>query len=402
MLLNVIDGRIGRTTILKVKCRLDTEGPSAIQGRESDLEQLVGNTLADQVADIAAERNRPDTNALKSAKRCETFGFTVAKRLAIIQACIWEEQKDEARLFDLDFLIEPSNLLQSQSDADMRTTLVDNGHRLYRKGKGFSCDNCKTYRSIRNFSFWANASCKPRPPASLLVRSRLKERARLSSAQPATKDTASHQPSKKARVNSSVFDDPEVGAISEEGEDDLFYSQSERPESSSLVAPERQEVSVPFRGKRLHKKSKPADTVYYNIRPRGSRAEHNARKRANYGVLRANERHTKHIKATAIRTMINSTNIINGSIDRQGLDGIDERYNWGFANAIHVSHLLRVVNSSNEAFFCTRCGYYNDGGALKALKKPCPGKVDGERAHLHRLLTRGQLPKDGTRLEHGR
>ena len=89
ILYKIIDGRTGTTTIYKVKSHLDEKGPRAIKDKLISFDHLVGNTLADEVAEAAANRARPEANAIKSARCCESWGFSIAERLAIIQADIW-------------------------------------------------------------------------------------------------------------------------------------------------------------------------------------------------------------------------------------------------------------------------------------------------------------------------
>ena len=90
-------------------------------------------------------------------------------------------------------------------------------------------------------------------------------------------------------------------------------------------------------------------------------------------------------------------------MEREGIaTDTNDMYDWDFAKQIHSTHELRSILSSSEAFFCARCGYYNDGGQLITLRKPCPGFVASERKHLHKLLSNGQVPRLGTKLGCGR
>ena len=78
----IIDCRGGRTNIFKVKSHLEDEGPSAIRLNKITFVDLVGNALADAVAEEAAARIQPDQNQISSANWCDKIGVIVAKRQA--------------------------------------------------------------------------------------------------------------------------------------------------------------------------------------------------------------------------------------------------------------------------------------------------------------------------------
>ena len=107
--------------------------------------------------------------------------------------------------------------------------------------------------------------------------------------------------------------------------------------------------------------------------------------------------------ASASSTIANNIGIVNERANQNGNScDAEEMYDWDFAKQINAIHVIQSVRSNSEAFFCAKCGYYNDGGQLRALRRPCPSFVASERKHLHKLLLHGQVPKQGTKLGCGR
>ena len=124
------------------------------------------------MAEAAANRARPEANAIKSARCCESWGFSIAKRLTIIQADMWEKEAELGAIFELDFLAEPDSTTQAQTTIDLVDSLSQAGHRLVRVKRGFQCLNCRAIRALKNFSHWSRNPCKPRPPANLIIQQR--------------------------------------------------------------------------------------------------------------------------------------------------------------------------------------------------------------------------------------
>ena len=89
ILFHLIDERSGVADVIKVKSHLEDEGPSVIKQNKIGFHQRLANSLADVVAEEAAERLLPDLNLERKAKKAERVGIGVAKRLALVQADIW-------------------------------------------------------------------------------------------------------------------------------------------------------------------------------------------------------------------------------------------------------------------------------------------------------------------------
>ena len=72
--------------MFKVKSHLDKIGAVAITDGRIRIDRLLGNALADTVADAAAIVLEPCLNTVSTAKWCDRIGFSVAKRIAVCQA----------------------------------------------------------------------------------------------------------------------------------------------------------------------------------------------------------------------------------------------------------------------------------------------------------------------------
>ncbi len=467
----ISDARNGRTHIYKIKSHLDKVGPAAVQKQLIRFDRLVGNTLADEVAEATALRIQPDMNAHSKASWCEQIGFSVAKRLAIIQADVWGCDANAGDIYELDFLEDLKPIKQSITNASTMCSLVGAGHRLQRTSRGFQCQGCRITRAIKNFSYWENNVCRPRPPACLVVQRRRQEKAQAlhhhhgGNDAPATKcarfelaprhdpaqtpaNTPEQQPAQRqtpaqspdatqalaltpashaqdpqanpctcacaqspaptqapapaqtpapgrapatTKIGNSL-DDPDGPDFQEEEasqsglDDDPWLDEAHHAD-----APTDDPVGLVYR-RRIRGKTRPADTSYAHIRPRGTRLEQATRKRKIQETRSNNAKQQKASKVIARQTMTRNVGIISNLSDKKGF-GDDVDYDWSFANAIHSSHNLQEVKSHGDAVFCSHCGYYNTGGPLRALRDPCPGKVPAERQSLHKMLLHGQIPK---------
>ena len=152
-----------------------------------------------------------------------------------------------------------------------------------------------------------------------------------------------------------------------EPQDQQQIEQGERPQFDPIMG----------RGKRLVKKTQPWLTPYLHIKPRGDKHEQTSRKRKNQEILVANVKQRRKQIASAISTITGNIGIVNEKAVNTST-GAEEMYDWNFAKQIHSTHEIRSVRPNYEAFYCARCGYYNDGGQLRELRKPCPGFVASE------------------------
>ena len=90
ILFRLIDGRSGKTEVIKVKSHKENVGPSAIQQDKIAFHHMRGE-IPWRMSWPRRQRNvlQPDMNFDQKAKRAERTGVSVAKRLALVQADIW-------------------------------------------------------------------------------------------------------------------------------------------------------------------------------------------------------------------------------------------------------------------------------------------------------------------------
>ena len=168
----IISGRDGHTNIFKVKSHLDKRGVEAIRNKEINVLNLVGNTLADKVAEEMATLIKPSYASTEAAKMLDIMGFTIAKRLAIIQADIWESQDHNDIIYELPAIPASSGAKQKDVNATLIAKAVQCGHRIHKCDKGHKCENCLVYKTHSKFKYWTEHKCSPRPNAMLVVKRR--------------------------------------------------------------------------------------------------------------------------------------------------------------------------------------------------------------------------------------
>ena len=88
ILIELIEAKKLKVTTVKVKSHAEKQ----VLRSEVNLEHYLGNLLADAGADAAAER-AVDTNGARDTSHVEAVTFLVAKRLAIIEAGLWNDKQ---------------------------------------------------------------------------------------------------------------------------------------------------------------------------------------------------------------------------------------------------------------------------------------------------------------------
>ena len=135
---------------------------------------MAGNSFADEVAEQIAKLIQPDCNIQKQARRNDILGFNVAKRIAIIQAEIWDGNDPADRIFELEFLPKEQPANQSTYRAQHMLKAVRCGHRLVPTTRGYKCTTCLQHRAKTNFAYWSKFQCCPRPCATQVLKRRRK------------------------------------------------------------------------------------------------------------------------------------------------------------------------------------------------------------------------------------
>ena len=126
-LLELIEAKHLTVTTYKVKSHAEVQ---VLLG-DIDTEHYLGNLLADAGADAAAER-AVDTLGARDASQAESITFSVARRLAAIEAALWDDKQHlvpepptRARITTPTLTEASSNLGQS---------ILAQGHKLHRQG----------------------------------------------------------------------------------------------------------------------------------------------------------------------------------------------------------------------------------------------------------------------------
>ena len=152
-LFQMTDERSGVTDFIKVKSHLEDAGPSVIKQNKIAFHHTLANSLADVVAEEAAERLLPDLNLERKAKWAERVGVGVAKRLALVQADIWAKRSEA--IYELDPLVVEEATCTRTALSTLADELAHQGHLLVRHNKGLRCKVCNMYRAYKQSDFGA-------------------------------------------------------------------------------------------------------------------------------------------------------------------------------------------------------------------------------------------------------
>ena len=132
----LIDGRSGVPDVIKVKSHLEDDGPSVIAQNKIGFHHMLANSLADVVAEEAAERLLPDLNLERKAKKAERVGIGVAKSLALVQADIWAKRGAAGDICELEPLVVAEETSTRSAIEKVVDELVQQGHFLIRHNRG--------------------------------------------------------------------------------------------------------------------------------------------------------------------------------------------------------------------------------------------------------------------------
>ena len=86
----VLDLRSGEIDLHKVSSHIEGVGQRAVTGGFAELIDIIGNCLADEVAELAVKLLRPPVADITEAKRIDDMAFLICIRLGLIQARKWE------------------------------------------------------------------------------------------------------------------------------------------------------------------------------------------------------------------------------------------------------------------------------------------------------------------------
>ena len=126
ILIELIEAKKLKVTTVKVKSHAEKQ----VLRSEVNLEHYLGNLLADAGADAAAER-AVDTNSARDTSHVEAVTFLVAKRLAIIEAGLWNDKQH--------IVLEPPTRERSapptltEARSSLLSSISAQGHKLHRQ-----------------------------------------------------------------------------------------------------------------------------------------------------------------------------------------------------------------------------------------------------------------------------
>ena len=85
----MLDLRSGEVDLHKVSNHIEGVGQRAVTGGFAELVDIIGNCMADEVAELAVKLLRPPEAEISEAKRIDNMAFLICIRLGFIQALKW-------------------------------------------------------------------------------------------------------------------------------------------------------------------------------------------------------------------------------------------------------------------------------------------------------------------------
>ena len=137
-------------------CKVKSHAEIQVLLGEVSLEAFLGNVLADAGAEVAAE-NAVHSHAAQDLSQWEGITFLVARRLAVIEASLWDEGP---RLVPA-----PAPMHQEEPPAPPEATkrilssIGYMGHRLHHRGNFLYCAACRRRRKSTSSRFWMKTPC---------------------------------------------------------------------------------------------------------------------------------------------------------------------------------------------------------------------------------------------------
>ena len=144
----LLDLRTADVGINKVSSHMEELGVEAVNSGAALLTDIIGNSLADEAAALAARTLRLEAAEIAAALDIEKMAFEICVRIGLVQARIWEVNKDAA-MYELTERPDPTDL---NVETEMRKAIDDilmKGHDLAiaHRGNimGHACRKCKKF-----------------------------------------------------------------------------------------------------------------------------------------------------------------------------------------------------------------------------------------------------------------
>ncbi len=142
---------------VKVKAHIE---PTDVLSGGHDIQDFIGNHLADACAGAAAQIALEESDAARVVAAWEQRGYLVARRLATVEA--WHWAQEPAARYAPPEPLEPWQPLDIYSATQqLRQEVEDHGHALRREGGKVVCGKCHKRRAPDNLKYWTTNRCNP-------------------------------------------------------------------------------------------------------------------------------------------------------------------------------------------------------------------------------------------------
>ena len=197
----ILDMRICEIDLHKVSSHIEGVGARAVLEGFAELVDIIGNCLADEVAELAVKLLRPPQADIEEAKRMDDMAFLVCIRLGMIQARKWELFNGAPIYEAPNMAPEPPTSYEEALKA-LITQMQTSGHIVEKatcgKFQGLKCARCGIFHKDSEFGKWRK-KCAPKPISRQLVQH---QQARKTAAQTASME----ENIKRAKADSAKLD----------------------------------------------------------------------------------------------------------------------------------------------------------------------------------------------------
>jgi len=204
----ILNMRTAEVDIHKVTSHIEAEGENAVRWGLAELTDLIGNSLADEAAELAVKLLRPPQDQVDEANREEHLAFCICIRLGMIQARIWH-LFDGAPIFPTPIEDTEGPITNESALNNLIERMKLTGHILvnWQRGHvhGLKCERCGQIHQHAEFHKWKKP-CVPKPTPRQLLQFQAKQKrvlAKIAMDKLVAKELAPHealkQPMKQVR-----------------------------------------------------------------------------------------------------------------------------------------------------------------------------------------------------------
>ena len=153
--------RTADTHFVNVQSHLDDKDPGWLDINTIKTKDVLGNALADGVADAAAGwRQQLDKSTIKEQQDVEDLTMKIALRLACIQQIHWDTGKG-IKNWEMPPVTEAKEYKHDIIAAGLSQQLYQSGNRDQRWKNVHKCEHCKKFRCDNKFNLWLKVPCIP-------------------------------------------------------------------------------------------------------------------------------------------------------------------------------------------------------------------------------------------------